>query len=537
MKKAGKKLLRTARPLPDESPMGFVLRLTELNGYETPWWVLCLSGLDTGALHNCQFVFGDQWNVTLLSGVTGVSPSMLSALKYVAAPTKDSVYRYEVFGSPIARYFICPKHPKICPGCLRAFGYCRKIWELAPVTVCPLHRCMLVDECPKCKKRVSWVRSEVSVCPCGYDWRNAPLNTVSGSELSVVLRIHRLCDLPSGKAAPGRKPDVNPLNDLDLEHGLSALFFIAAQDRGVTDTTGKLSVKGKRNAELHNLLVTFAAVFDKWPKKFEEFLVRRRGRFPSKRASGTGLYKDFGTFYYGLYYNLTSDKFDFMRRAFEDYVGRCWNGGYAAVLMRRKGSGLNDRKYISRNEARVRLRVNHSYINWLIEKGMLQALVRERGRKRMFLIDAASVEKLEPEFGDLLTAEQAAQILNVRSENITGLVRHQCLKPRRGPTIDGLAHWKFTRREVGELLTNLDSRIVQDFNHAEADLLNLSAILRTNTNRLYSVGSFLRDVLDGKISPRGKDESKGLKRFLFIKEEVNNLRTASGATRRLLEPT
>ncbi|HEX8456390.1 MAG TPA: TniQ family protein [Pyrinomonadaceae bacterium] len=530
MKKAGKKLLRTERPLPDESPVGFVLRLTELNGYETPWWVLCLSGLEPSALHNCQFVFGSQWNVELLSVVTGVNPSELSALKYAAAPTKNSTYRYEVFGSPIARYFICPKHPKICPACLRTSGYCRKIWELAPVTVCPLHRCMLIDECPKCKKRISWVRREVSVCRCGYDWRDAPLNAVSGSELSVVLRVYRLCNLPSGKAVPVRKSDVNPLDDLDLEYGLSALFFLAAQDRGVTDTTGKLSVKGKRNTELHNLLVKFAAVFDRWPKKFEEFLSRRRGRFPSKRASGSGLYKDFGTFYYGLYYNLSSDKFDFMRRAFEDYVGRYWSGGYAAVLMRRKGSGLNDRKYISRNEARIRLRVNHPYINWLIEQGMLKALVRERSKKRMFLIEAASVAKLEPEFRDLLTGEQAAQLLNVTPRTILELVRYKCLKPRRGPNIDGLAHWKFTRSEVNELLSSLDNRIVQDINPREADLMNLSAIMRTNINRLYNLGSFLRAVLDGRISPCGKDESGGLKRFLFAKEKVNNLLTASGIT-------
>jgi hypothetical protein len=295
-------------------------------------------------------------------------------------------------------------------------------------------------------------------------------------------------------------------------------------------------VKGKRNAELHALVVKSAAIFDKWPKKFEEFLDWRRAQFPSKRALGTGLYKDFGTFYYGLYYNLSSDKFDFMRRAFEDYVGRHWDGGYSAVLNRHKDSLLGYRKYISRNEARARLRVNHPYINWLIDKGMLKALVQERGKKRMFLIEAASVKKLEPEFRDLLTAEQAAQALNVRSETIPALVRYQCLKPQRGPTVDGQVHWKFTRREVSELLTKLDNCIVQDINHAEADLMNLSAIMRTNINRLYSLGSFLRAVLDGKITPCGKDESEGLKRFLFIKEEVNNLRTANGLARMLLEP-
>lgn len=87
-----------------------------------------------------------------------------------------------------------------------------------------------------------------------------------------------------------------------------------------------------------------------------------------------------------------------MRRAFEAYVGRRWSGGYAATIRRRKGAVLNDRKYATKTEARIKLRVDASYIDRLIEGGKLNALVRMRGKKRMYLIELASLAKLEHEF-------------------------------------------------------------------------------------------------------------------------------------------
>ncbi len=50
------------------------MRLAELNGYESPWPVLCLSGLGKN-FHNFQFVFGDQWDVGLLADLAGVARS------------------------------------------------------------------------------------------------------------------------------------------------------------------------------------------------------------------------------------------------------------------------------------------------------------------------------------------------------------------------------------------------------------------------------------------------------------------------------
>ena len=518
------KLVVTPKPKHDESLAGYVMRLTERNGYETPSVILLLTGADTSALHNGQFVFGERWNLSPLARLTGRPVTDLSPLRYASAPSETSVYRYLVFGSPVQRYFINAKRPKVCPDCLSEDAYCRKVWELAPVTSCPHHRRLLLEICPGCGGRLSWVRSRVNACRCGYDWRDAPPAPLPDAQLGVVRRIHRLCGLPAGKDAPGAVGESNPLDELDLEHLLSSLSFIAAQREGVIDATGKFSVKGRRNTELHDLFTRAAAVFDAWPTNFEEFFDWRRAR-PSGSTSHTGLHKDFGILYHGLYFNLAPRCFDFMRRAFENYVGMRWSGGYAATIRRRKGVILKDRKYATKVEAINRLRIDASYIDRLIAAGKLDALVMERSKKRMYLIELASLEKLELEFRESLAAEEVAAVLNVGGRAVADLVRHGCLTPHRGPDIDGLPFWRFTRGAADELLKSLEARVPRESGRVLEDAVDFMTARRVLSQRRYGVGRFLRDILDGKIRPCRKGGGPGVRGLIFRMEDIETLRS------------
>lgn len=523
----GMRLRVTPKPEPDESLIGYLLRLAERNGYETATVILLLAGFDVNALRNCQFAFRGQDDLSPLSLLTGCSVQMLACLRYAPAPSETTAYRYLIFGKPVQRYFINARRPKVCPECLRESAYCRKVWELAPVTACPRHSRMLLDECPGCRARVSWIRSSVSVCPCGFDWREASPCPVAPSEPSVAGRVHRLCNLPSGGNASGVTAGASPLDKLDLEHSLSALSFVAAQRVGLIDTTGKFSVKGRSNAELHELFTRAEAVFESWPANFEDFLDWRRAR-PNDSASSTGLHKDFGTLYHGLYFNLPDAAFDFIRGAFEEYVGRRWSGGYAGVIKRRKGVVLKDRKYTTKTEARNRLRVDPSYIDRLVETGRLNALVQTRGKRRMYLIELASLEKLELEFQESLTVEEAAEMLNIGVTAIPDLIRYQCLTPHRGPDVDGLPFWKFTKEAINELLNSLESRVSQESNQSATDDVDFSTALRALSRRHYSVGSFLRAILDGKISPCVRRGGAGVKSLVFSKVNIKTLCVVGG---------
>ena len=168
---ASKRLLLRPRPKTDESFLGFILRLAEFNDCDTPTWITREAGLtDIGS--KPASIFNETIDFSAFVRLTGIDVTDLEYLKYPIDKNPNSTLRCLFYGCPVPQHVIRLTHPKVCPQCMREESYCRRIWELAVITVCPTHRCLLLDKCPKCEKPISWNRQRISCCPCDYDWRD-----------------------------------------------------------------------------------------------------------------------------------------------------------------------------------------------------------------------------------------------------------------------------------------------------------------------------------------------------------------------------
>ena len=78
------------------------------------------------------------------------------------------VFAGQVFGR---KYFLNRCYPRVCPDCLRDFGYCRLAWEFSLVVACARHRRLLIDRCPACHGAIRWGRPGLDVCQCGSPWK------------------------------------------------------------------------------------------------------------------------------------------------------------------------------------------------------------------------------------------------------------------------------------------------------------------------------------------------------------------------------
>ncbi|HEX8456391.1 MAG TPA: hypothetical protein VF656_03635 [Pyrinomonadaceae bacterium] len=316
----------------------------------------------------------------------------------------------------------------------------------------------------------------------------------------------------------------NPLDDLALEDLLSAVFFIAAQHTGTLDTKGKFTAVDRSNIELHEILTKAVSVFEEWPKRFEQFISWRQNRFSSykKSRTETGFYKDFGTFYFGLYHSLPSACFDFMRTAFERYVEDYWDGGYTSVVGRH-GHRLTHKKYVGLIEAALTLGTWVKGINLLIESGKLEASIRDKGKKRLVLIERASLERLKREFDDSLSLSETAELLGVSEPAVKDLMQHGCISALRGLPIDGFKHWKFGRESINGLLERIEKKLVPD---RGAKKLTFAAALAKVDEHCSGLGGFVKMVLDGEIIPCAKSEGAGLYKFSFSEEQIIEQRRA-----------
>lgn len=216
---------------------------------------------------------------------------------------------------------------RLCPVCLTEKCYLRQIWEFAPITVCLIHRCLLIDFCPKCGKRLIWNRCAVSKCFCGFDFRSAKPSFVPGKELRISQKLYRLCGL-----AESDKDLVlgEYLNDLDLIYFIRFIFFFASFWAEIGETSGKSLIYHSSNLDLHKCLNFAAVIFDDFPRNFYVFLDWIKYQnilyFGDKvRAAGHYLREDneqgvIEWFRISLTNEFDSPQFDFLHEAFKKYA-------------------------------------------------------------------------------------------------------------------------------------------------------------------------------------------------------------------------
>lgn len=380
------RLLRSGKPEADESLMGYIIRLTEQNGYPSPSWIISRTGLASGVTQSCSFVFASPNSFRFLSSLTGATISELASTAY-------HNHLFSGLPTPSASVRLCS--PKICPGCLTESPYCRRTWDISAVTTCPRHKCLLIDECPNCKRHITWVRNHVTICPCEFDWREATATPIEAFEGALTAHVHHLCGLPINESIINYR---SPVTNLKLHDFLLVLFFFAGLYQGISVSTGKHLLHGRNNRDIHTLLTNTYSIFDNWSKNFHQFLrwrLEQERKMPLMRNRlKSMLYKDFGKFYTGLYQILTGGQFGFIKEAFIDYLVEEWDGGDLPYNHKKDGKQHLKGKYVLKSDARRLLSADEQRITSLIENNELRTVVRSKGMKRLIFIDVTDVAKL-----------------------------------------------------------------------------------------------------------------------------------------------
>lgn len=147
----------------DESLMGYVLRLSNMNGLHSIYWIYKLLGRDRLQRFKRE-------DVSTISKVFGESTQMLDK----AMPRRrfvDGQFFYGIHGHAFSKpYFIRPAHPQLCPLCLTEKNYASSLWDIAFYSACTQHSCLLLDQCPRCSKHIQWNRPLLLTCNCGFPW-------------------------------------------------------------------------------------------------------------------------------------------------------------------------------------------------------------------------------------------------------------------------------------------------------------------------------------------------------------------------------
>lgn len=565
------RMLFTSDPKPDESFMGYLLRLTESNRAATPSWMLRAARIKSYVRAPLDFVFDNTIDFSPLAALAEVSEDTLKSLPYQPVRgVRRKFGEYLFFGLPVFRYVIRPRRPKICSECLRESGYIKKVWEFALVTACPLHKCLLLGVCPKCEEHISWIRPKVCVCRCEFDWRVCRPEPTPDSDLEVTRRVHSLCGLPGGVPTEDKTERHTPLYGLGLQPFASALIFIASQLTGVSrekwqrvlDTTGKTFGRKQTNAENHSLLTRALTAFENWPDNFYSFLDVRR----SEKSGGelTGPWRNyFAEYKSALFAQLAAPDFEFIRRAFRDYRRIRRNASYFVGVLEvarksepkigvtvkdgentsslpvKAGSkskhllGLPEDKiqrlsgtHVSGATAKMALRTTWGGLKRLIACGKLKSLVSSSEPEDPYLPEAAyiiekeSLEELRKRFENALSLKQVERLLGVHVGRVEELIDCGLLNPLRDPDVDGSGRRTFDQEEASGLVSKLLGGLPVKRRVSKNKTLSFKSVLRKIGRAGIGLGTFLQAVLDGEIKLLGKTEGGDLRCLLFSDKQI-----------------
>ena len=263
MNQITKTLLRTPTPYQDESLAGYVLRLSESNYYQSPNWILNLANLKVK--HTIRLPLKSE-KPSQLSQVIGISDIQLKKMAYGAVMAQD------IFSYTIHKYA-----NKVCQQCLKEALYCRQIWELPILAVCPFHHCLLLQLCPSCQKQISWSRPGIAKCKCGQDFRNCAVKTAAFYQVDFAVYVHGMegntfC-LNKIKRVYGED---NPLFELNLAQFIQFSKFLCSRilNKLVYQISDK--IKGlipiiiEKQLTLFNKLELVFCLFKDWTRNFSQ---------------------------------------------------------------------------------------------------------------------------------------------------------------------------------------------------------------------------------------------------------------------------
>lgn len=521
MKKSNS-LLQTRKPYLDECLSGYILRLTQINYYDSPTWIARLANFSQYSFNANLLVKGTH-DLYPLSEITKVAEDVLWSMTFsVFDDSPESTY-VQAFGNLLSPYFLKKKVAKVCPSCLHDSPYCRKVWNLSFATVCPIHSCLLIDECPKCGSTINWLRSKVCECKkCGFDWRDFVPEHLPSHEVALCQHLYNLCSLhTSSNLITHHLGTDNPILKLGLNSLITLLCFIAGQFISISDSTGKFVGTIRKNDELHALLIKAYLVFKDFPNELYNFFAWKR-TVNSAHERDTGVAREFGSFYKKLYEDFSRETFPFLHVAFETYLAEHWDGGYFNAKLGRIRERKVDKVFVSGVEAAKLLGVREEWIVKFIEQNKLEGTLRKMGERRLILVKKASLTLFKEKMSSAISLEKAAQILAVGEKTVLDLIKYSCFQVVRGPEIDGHAQWLVDAKSIVDLLAQLDSQVKLVTAQSTSRILFPTA-LRKLTGLGYTTGRLVRLILDGGVHPCSKDSELGLNRYVFLEKDIEQL--------------
>jgi predicted DNA-binding transcriptional regulator AlpA len=489
----------SARPRPDESLPGFLVRLARRVG---------AASVDRLAfmvpLRRAGCVTGED-DLGPLARMAGTEKAVLEGMAY----RPSGRFAHHRFGNgTLHREIIDLTKRRYCAACLAAEGYHRADWDVTLLTACPTHSARLITTCDRCGDDQSWNHTDILRCGCGRDLRSAVPVCVPDSE---AVAIQRLVDLARARSTGWLPPALAACDPADLVHlsmclGMFMTGWIGERRVETLAAAGAVAVA--------EVMVSGIGALAAWPGPLLDYLASEQLK-AGERAGRYGARKTIGPIY-GWLQGMGAGP---VRDAIVAVVRELPAGD--PVLARRMHrssivgpSDPSGGRVIGLLEVAKILGCSQTGVKRMMARGVLPA-VESLGRGVPMAFDQALVADVAARLSGLVDLRQACTLLGISKARVRLLIDANLLDG----TTRSEEKWQIPRHAISGLIERLShaapgtgpSRDPVSFNHTVQ-------VLR---RRGVGIDGVVRLILEGGIAIAGTNpDAVGLHRLLFERDRI-----------------
>lgn len=507
-------LVRTPAPHLGESLLGFVLRVSQENGYDTPWHVLRLAGIDQGQMLTAGLP------IEKLAGILNRPAHSLKRLAYqkrVAGATEFKILNH-TFGRSLKSGQLRLRTPAICPRCVQESGYIDTFWDLNAAIACPRHHCRPLSFCHSCEAPIRWFRPGLLICQCGADLTNMPLLKADRPLCEfmgvIYAKLHSqpFSALPNVSSFPLAKLKSMPLRSL-----LKMLDALGSQN---------LLSQEQKEAPKSDLVEKAIEPLAEWPTGYYQMLERLGAFFLDAGSSGTGLRKQFEPFYETLFKRQQFSKdIEFLREEFINFGLLRWGAAVVDSRLHRSMAPPSNDRFITKTEFSRRFGLWRPTMDQMIADGSLVTTTIPCKKGHRVVVDLEQSQRPIRSSG-VMSEREAAKYIGLPVSVINHL--RQCglyvaeLRTARQQSW----HKEDVERFLSRCLEDVPLLVQQDYSN-----ITLGAALRLKLRDSAAKADIAAAALDGRLEVVGRvdDNLAGLvldnnqvQQFVALKVEAIN---------------
>jgi len=394
-------LPRHPEPHETESLWGYILRVSQSNGFQTPWAVIKRAAMNQ---HEAR---GTSIDLSKLAAVTRKERARLQAIAYEGETERRSTM---LLRHKVPRTALELELPRICPECVRALGFIEAHWDLAIMTACPVHLRGAVQNCAICGRKLRWFRPDLLHCQCGarIDTMRGTLISAEEGDLLEVIRAKVLGLLPLIEGASGM-----PLHDLWQLELRDLLRLVSVLENCRRKLMGSRANTGDRSTAV----AAAVGYLRDWPVNFFGLLIDLRALHANQRNTIRELYSPLYSAFLRRRYKGRPDRYDFLRLPFLEFISNHVEGETADIRIMRSFGFNVERQFVTRAELSRRLGFDPRAVARSMPH---EAVVRGQG-KTCAAINLNQFEWKGTQPGRVLGLREAAKELGVPAQVLHAL--------------------------------------------------------------------------------------------------------------------